>query len=321
MSDNHIRERLRTLARTATVLADAAEAARQYVLDDVLSLQSRFSAALHRLQCLARRHCWGANPACAAASRLVTGFCELLYRRLALVQQLPTATATVRDIYADLCRLVEEYPTAVVSPKGISITFAPLVLVMPDEDEYNLGTLRVDSDPATWAVNIVPVAVPKKVRGGYFHPHVSPSGALCAGAAHMLMRRALLGGQFGSFVDCIVAVLTTYNPDSVYVPLELWQGDWDTCTHCGTTTDGRCGHCSEILCEGCAVVCSRCLAEVCAVACALRGGCACCRSPVCADCVVFCAGCDTGVCLKCAKTFTEDGYCEACANTLRKVPT
>lgn len=62
------------------------------------------------------------------------------------------------------------------------------------------------------------------------HPHVD-SEHICLGDAHEALKRCGLKGELLAVKDLITAVLTTYNPESPYVPIHSWDGE--PCAMCG----------------------------------------------------------------------------------------
>ena len=130
------------------------------------------------------------------------------------------------------------------------------------------------------------------------HPHVS-NEVLCEGDGSAAIRAALEEGRLCDFYCMVRGVLTTYNPDSPYVPLANWDGV--ACYDCGYVMDSEssyyCSYCNDAVCDNCSRVCTNC-GEV-----------------VCGECVSHCEVCDRSLCPECAKTKCsecESVCCESC---------
>ena len=130
------------------------------------------------------------------------------------------------------------------------------------------------------------------------HPHVS-NEVLCEGDGGAAIRAALEEGRLSDFFSMVRSILTTYNPDSPYVPLADWDGV--ACYDCGYVMDSEssysCSYCGNAVCDNCSRVCANC-GEI-----------------VCGECVSHCEVCDRSLCPECAKTKCsecESVCCESC---------
>jgi hypothetical protein len=139
------------------------------------------------------------------------------------------------------------------------------------------------------------------------HPHVS-NEVLCEGEGGAAIRAALEEGRLADFFSMVRSILTTYNPDSPYVPLADWDGT--PCSECGYLMDrenvGYCSECGDAICDQCDRVCIDCgelLCSHCARECGI------CEQPLCRTCAKRrCAHCESICCQSCL----EDGLCPNC---------
>lgn len=139
------------------------------------------------------------------------------------------------------------------------------------------------------------------------HPHVS-NEVLCEGDGGAALRTAMEEGRLVDFFSMVRSILTTYNPDSPYVPLADWDGT--PCCECGYMMDrenaGYCSHCGDPVCEECERVCADCCELLCSHC---AGLCEICERSLCRACAKRkCAGCESVCCLSCI----EDGLCPDC---------
>lgn len=118
----------------------------------------------------------------------------------------------------------------------------PIFLDDENGDEHAMGTYTcslVLHSASTWSnlcYRVRPLANnPECVSNhDYFHPHVATGGSVCTGDAGPTLKMAFESGDFVSFFDTLLAVLSTYNKDSPYVKLRLWDSEPDECcSHCG----------------------------------------------------------------------------------------
>lgn len=138
------------------------------------------------------------------------------------------------------------------------------------------------------------------------HPHVSDE-RLCAGEGHAALQAMLAQGRLCEFFLLVRSVLSTYNRDSPYVPLESWSGE--PCHDCDTRVDdderSACQQCDRTFCDECIVRCPHCEDAICH-GCMSR--CDRCQEPVCDGCLERCASCRQFICPGCR----EDAVCERC---------
>lgn len=139
------------------------------------------------------------------------------------------------------------------------------------------------------------------------HPHVS-NEQVCEGDGGAAIRAALEAGRLTDFFTLVRSILTTYNPESPYVPLADWHGT--PCYECGYVMDSEnsyyCTYCENAVCDECSAVCESC-AEVVCKSCA----CACeiCERSLCPHCAkTKCSQCESVCCASCL----DDGLCPDC---------
>jgi hypothetical protein len=161
--------------------------------------------------------------------------------------------------------------------------------------EFHWGRDRADRPARRFAV----VALdpnPAAGREGVVHPHVEGE-ALCAGEAAEPLGRALTDGRLADAFLLVRSVLTTYNPDSAFVPLAAWSG-------------APCGDCGRRVDPEDASACAGCGADLCA---ACGGACAACAESRCEGCLEPCAACRAGCCPGCLEaTAAGREVCPAC---------
>ncbi len=96
--------------------------------------------------------------------------------------------------------------------------------------------------------------------GMYFHPHVSKSGALCAGEARLAIENTIQDCRLVDFIDLIMGILSNYNPLSPYYKLENWS--IIQCSICNSNIQWKdknvCGCCGKIICNRCLYSCMEC---------------------------------------------------------------
>jgi len=216
---------------------------------------------------------------------------------------------SVRDILADIEQLAEEFEEYKYDKDKqlLVVTTEPIELegVYLGAFEIQLragelaGMMRHSSTYRIVALDPHPAASNDAVT----HPHVSDEH-LCEGDASAAIDAALAGGRICDFFHLVRAVLTTYNPDSPYVPLDRWEGV--ACHDCGYTTDADnvccCEVCGNDFCDECASYCQRCNSTVC-IGCLEK--CRVCDEPVCPGCMTECGSCGESLCRSCL----DDGAC------------
>ena len=138
------------------------------------------------------------------------------------------------------------------------------------------------------------------------HPHVSDE-RLCTGESTFLVSAALMEGRLADFFLIIRSLLQTYNPDSPYVPLDVWTGT--TCSECGERIHEDdlyyCENCGSDVCDGCTGCCTNCDESAC-LGCLIN--CPQCEEYSCKLCMKKCSECGESCCVGCL----EDELCPAC---------
>jgi hypothetical protein len=210
-----------------------------------------------------------------------------------------TYSATAAEIFADLAELEERFGAVEWELKAhwLSVTTRPITLSghYLGPFEIRLDWHRLQRDPAyrILARDPQPAAAQEEVT----HPHVR-SEILCEGEGHLAIGRALAQGRFLDFFELVANVLETYNGDSAFVGLDVWNGLH--CTDCGDLA-GReeslvCERREDTVCSDCHSTCGRCEASLCSDC---VGSCAYCRSSQCGHCLTRCAACREPVCSEC----------------------
>jgi len=219
-------------------------------------------------------------------------------------QPLPSAS----DICQDLTALHEEFAevTWSLSDETLSVTTEPILL----QGVY-LGAFRIELRwaelPASSAYSIIAVDPnPAASNESVTHPHVE-DGELCAGEGRTAIRHALAEGRLADFFLIVANILRTYNHDSAFVTLELWEGR--PCMDCGThSTEDEyvsCTQCDRSVCNDCYVYCESCHSSYCSEC---SSQCAGCIERYCNDCLQTCPACQELVCSNCLM----EKDCECC---------
>jgi len=211
--------------------------------------------------------------------------------RMAEVRQLEAEFGTVKVRWADRVLRVVTDPIVL---HGVALgTFA-----------IDSGWDRVGRRSGVHCFDLVALDPhPATGKDGVTHPHVQDDG-LCPGEAANALDEAVADGRLTDAFLLIRSVLTTYNPQSAYVPLTGWDGV--ICTDCGQRVDRKdrftCERCDSDLCEDCIHSCEACSESRCSDClescdiCSARH----CRGSldttpsgrtVCPDCLATCARC------------------------------
>lgn len=235
---------------------------------------------------------------------------ELAAIRGRLPQSLsPDYLATPGVIFGDLLALRHEFAALEfdLSGRWLSVTTEPITL----QGVY-LGAFEIrlawcyssDRGPSYRIMARDPH--PAAGRDNVTHPHVQDEH-LCEGEGRPSIRAALAQGRLLDFFMLVAAVLRTYNSESPFVELALWQGA--TCFDCGAVVDEdegyACRHCEETVCGECERGCSGCDTSFCA---GCIAACDACGESYCACCLKPCEGCRNQCCFSCL----DD--CERCSN-------
>lgn len=295
----------RPLLRLAIAVHDRARAEQSHLpAAELPSAAWQQCELLYRRLHSARQRVW--NMAAARLQGDLEAAVQRLEAELGGIQRrsdVPQANgaATIRDIYADLLALQEDFDALAFDRKArtISVTTESIEL-----EGVQLGPfeIRLDwSDPARGhpynyrvvAVDPNPAASDESVT----HPHVQDE-ALCEGDGRSAIRRALEQARLLDFFVLVANLLRTYNPSSPYVSLSDWSGV--ECADCGTSTrtDERstCQKCDSTLCGECYVCCPGCDCTFCGECVA---HCACCQASHCQGCLNACERCENLVCDDC----------------------
>ena len=146
---------------------------------------------------------------------------------------------------------------------------------------------------------------PPEGRDNVTHPHVMDD-VLCEGDGRHAIRQALAQGRLLDFFTLVAGVLRTYNQESPFVELALWNGS--SCSDCGATMheEYSCHKCGDTICGECESVCGGC-EESCCSSCI--GSCPVCEEAYCRRCLTRCEGCHRHVCSDC---LNQDERCLKC---------
>jgi hypothetical protein len=217
--------------------------------------------------------------------------------------------ATASDVFRDLQSLVSQFDSVSFDAQGrfLSVVTEPITL----EERY-LGPfeIRLELRRPLRTSNYRIIArdpQPPPCQSDVTHPHVR-SEVLCEGEGHAAIRQALAEGRLLDFFEIVERVLGTYNAESPFVELGLWDGE--DCSDCGETTrpENRyeCQRCESLTCIDCAATCSVCDCTFCAH-CICK--CFVCLQAYCGDCLRSCDSCRRDVCTNC---LTTEERCSEC---------
>jgi hypothetical protein len=219
----------------------------------------------------------------------------------------------VRDIFADLVALVEEFDdvSIVLSERLVAVTTAPVVL-----EGLALGRFQVRLDwgriGTAHPYDIVALTPnPPRSSEDTVHPHVIDE-RLCEGDGKVPIARALREGRLLDFFHIVNSLLNNYNPSSAYVALSDWEGS--TCVDCGdiiqADDERNCDACEGVLCGSCVVACEGCDAHCC---CECTRRCESCGDDLCRGCARDCKNC--GRSAFCQTCLSESDLCPDCQET------
>lgn len=209
--------------------------------------------------------------------------------------------ASHSDIYQDLLAIKEEFEELDYDccvPR-ISVTTQPIVLegvfLGPFEIRLQCGHIG-RGDLPTYRV-IAKEPHPAEGHSGVTHPHIQDE-VLCEGDGKHAIRQALAQGRLFDFFLLVNGVLRTYNADSAFVELALWNGC--SCSDCGAVVDEEncyeCQKCQTNICGRCGAGCCRCEESYCSEC---IGSCAACIEHYCPHCLKTCESCQADVCAGC----------------------
>lgn len=213
------------------------------------------------------------------------------------------------DIYQDLLALDAEFENVSFDSEKhcLSVTTEPITLVSqylgPFEIRLDLRQLAAESPYRVIALDPHPAAS----REGVTHPHVLDE-VLCEGEGRTAFRQAVVQGRLLDFFQLVVNLLRTYNRDSPFVELALWNGE--DCSDCGETVSPEyrilCERCEDTICGECQATCGDCGRSFC-TGCISK--CAHCLDAHCGRCLNNCIGCNRVVCTSC---FDNQERCPDC---------
>ena len=267
----------------------------------------------HRLA-MALSHQWfaAAERCCRSISRRINevpyAVCRVTNRLERRNQEVPTLSALAEEIRAIEQEFAEaEFNTEDRTLSAVTeaitldgVYLGPFRIVLYLE---KLGDLYHQVAYGVIAMDPHPAATDEAVT----HPHVS-NETVCEGDGAAAIKAALEQGRLSEFFTLVRSILTTYNPDSPYVPLADWNGV--SCYECGYVMDTEsscyCTYCDNAFCDECSAVCESC-AEVVCRSCA--GTCEICERSLCPQCAkTKCAQCEAVCCQSCL----DDGLCPEC---------
>lgn len=214
---------------------------------------------------------------------------------------------SVQNIHADLVQADQEFPaliyysdrhTLAVQTEAIELDG---VYLGPFEVQLHVPGLAERPNSAFRVVALDPQ--PAACNTAVTHPHVSEEH-LCAGDAGTAMHAALVSGRICDFFTLARSVLTTYNADSPYVPLDTWFGV--ACYECGYAMPADetswCRMCEQDFCNDCVSFCRSCEETTCL---SCIGTCTACEEPICLSCLERCPVCEEPVCQACLTVCPE----------------
>lgn len=213
------------------------------------------------------------------------------------------------DIYQDLLALEAEFESVSFDSQKhcLSVTTEPITLagqyLGSFEIRLDLRQLAAESPYRVVALDPHPAAS----REGVTHPHVLDE-VLCEGEGRTAIRQAVVQGRLLDFFQLVVNLLRTYNRDSPFVELALWNGE--DCSDCGETVSPEyrilCERCEDTICGECQATCGDCGRSFC-TGCISK--CAHCLDAHCGRCLNNCIGCSRVVCTSC---FDNQERCPDC---------
>ena len=179
----------------------------------------------------------------------------------------------------------------------LSVTTEPITLeghyLGPFEIRLDLRRLTAESPYRVIALDPHPAAS----REGVTHPHVLDE-VLCEGDGRTAIRQALAQGRLLDFFQLVVNLLRTYNRESPFVELALWNGEG--CGDCGETVTAEyryeCQRCEDTVCGDCQTTCGDCEGSFCSNC---ISECANCHDAHCGRCLSSCAAASASFVLSC----------------------
>lgn len=272
---------------------------------DVCAAYRRWQKALHRD--------W---PAAAGRQRdaLATEleyFTNQLRNRTAVLRDVvQRAPPLLRELYADLTVLADDFADLKFDGPTVSVTTEPITLEGIELGRFRirLELSRLDADMPYSIEALEPN--PAASNEDTTHPHVHGE-RLCPGEGRSAIKAALADGRLLDFFVLVDRVLHHYSRGAGYVELSDWFGT--PCHDCDCTVgedEGvSCYGCEERLCGDCYVVCGGCSESFC-TGCIDR--CGRCEEYACSGCLARCERCRRDVCESCR----EGEVCETCREEL-----
>jgi len=212
---------------------------------------------------------------------------------------------SLRDLHADLEQLIEEFG-AIRYDRGqrrLVVVTEPIELegTYLGEFEIRLDIPQIGTRSASVPYSVVALDPhPAAANDLVTHPHVSDE-TLCAGDSAAAVNAALNSGRICDFFLMVRSILTTYNPESPFIPLKDWCGL--PCYDCGYTIgyeDGHwCSYCERDFCGECSSYCRTCNETTCNIC---LESCPECGEPVCPRCMTTCPECDRQRCKSCSES-------------------
>ena len=233
-----------------------------------------------------------------------------------LAQSLPAACPTLRQIYADLLALPEEFEDVDIRLRENTLVVRTEPIELKEVDfgpfEIRLQWKHLGKYQPYEVVALSPY--PATSNPTVTHPHVQDN-SLCSGEGRMPIQQALRQGRLGDFFLIVQQVLKTYSSASAFVTLDCWSGT--RCTDCGEVRSDddsfHCRSCDSVLCPGCSRDCTTCATYFCSDCVSV---CDACDSECCHSCQLTCELCNGGFCDQCLSA----GYCKSCRKHNEETP-
>lgn len=245
-------------------------------------------------------------PTAMASVQLAIGrTLEALQSNLSVCQRAVTAVADrprliqLREIYADLLALVDEFPNVELDLRRGELTVEthPIVLEEIDLGPFAIVLTLASSEQLLTYTVVARQPNPANGDDTTTHPHVRDD-SLCEGQGRSSIRAALAQGRLFDFFLLVRQVLESYNPASAFVRLSDWQGV--SCTECGQLDRAEeltyCHECETDLCHDCAISCEECGRDGCS---RCQRFCRDCQRDFCEGCISNCPACSENFCSVC----------------------
>jgi hypothetical protein len=261
------------------------------------------------------------------------------FARLALADGRPEViTFDPRTVFTGLIALNEQFdPAYEPRTRQITITTDAITLIDDNGLAHALGrfnvVLSVQAHTITYAIDALEPHYAARFGQACPHPHVQDRH-LCAGQSAINVENLANAFDILNLVDMIFATLHSYQSDSAYATLEMWNsigkclicGSWANTSYCETCEAVTCREhlmecpgCHEHYCGHCAKHCHHCGKSICPQCSYHATDCPACHRRVCNDCLIRCnhvdtsgKRCTTKTCRRC-QTQCDCGkhYCSA----------